>query len=432
LLDGPRTSPRWFANRREFSDDLFLSAGSGTRTSASVVALDQPVIVEEVTVPRLRQFMLLAVAAGLLGFSIVGVAQDEKKDAPKDDVKKEEVKKDEPKKVEEKKDEAKKDEAKKDEAKKDEPKKEDPKKAEPAALAWKFTVNTPFFQKMTTSTEQKIKVMGLDVVQKQDQTFYFEWTPTKQDGDKWTITQKIQGIQMKIDIAGNPVSFDSTQESNAGGANVALAEFFKALKDASFTLVYNTTTQKVESVSGKDDFLKKLATANSQLEPLLKKILSDEALKQMADPTFGFLPPTNKKPEESWDSTSTLNLGPIGVYTTKYTFTYKGEDKANKDLDVINFDTKLSYAAPAEPDASLPFKIKSADLKTEEKLEPGKILFNKKLGRLEKSNVKLIVVGKLTIEIGGNSTQVDLNQTQTIDVETADKSLVPVADPKKQ
>ena len=77
-------------------------------------------------------------------------------------------------------------------------------------------------------------------------------------------------------------------------------------------------------MTGKDDFLKKLATANPQLEPLLKKILSDDALKQMADPTFGFLPPTAKKVGESWDTTSTLPLGPIGTYTNKYKFTFKG------------------------------------------------------------------------------------------------------------
>lgn len=369
--------------------------------------------------PRLRYLILFGM---LFGFVVASAVAQEKKDEPKkEDVKKDEPKKNEPAKVD----------AKKEEVKKDDPKKADPKKEEPAGLVWKFTKDVPFFQKMTTSTEQNIKVMGLDVTQKQDQTFYFKWTPIKQDGDKWEIKQEIEGIQMKIDIAGNPVSFDSTQENAASGANTALAEFFKALKGASFTLTYNTKTMKVESVLGKDEFLKKLATANQQLEPLLKKILGDEALKQMADPTFGFLPPTAKKVDETWDASSTLNLGPIGTYTNKYTFTYKGEDAMNKDLDLITFTTILTYAAPADADPALPFKIKAADLKTKDKQEPGKIFFNKKLGRLDKSNVKLILNGNLTVEIGGNSTQVDLTQTQTIDVATADKTYLPAAEPKK-
>jgi len=398
---------------------------------------------EGFTVPRLRMLLVFGM---LVSFVFATAFAQEKKDEPKKTDTKVEEKKVEPKpddkkvdpkpedkkvepKPEEKKAEPKAEDKKvepKPEEKKAEPKAEE-KKAEPAGLAWKFTANVPFFQKMTTVTEQNIKVMGLDVTQKQNQTFYFEWTPIKQDGDKWEIKQKILGIQMTIDIAGNPVSFDSTQENPPGGANTALAEFFKALKDSSFTLVYNTKTQKVESISGKDDFLKKLSTANQQLEPLLKKILNDDALKQMADPTFGFLPPSAEAQAKGWETTSTLNLGPIGTYTNKYKFTYKGADATNKDLDLINFDTTITYAAPADSDPALPFKIKSANLTTKEKQEPGKIIFNRKLGRLQSSDAKLILAGKLTIEIGGNSTDVDLNQVQTINVVTDDKSLLPAA-----
>ncbi|MCE9532985.1 MAG: hypothetical protein K8T89_17945, partial [Planctomycetes bacterium] len=313
----------------------------------------------------------------------------------------------------------------------------DPKKVDetPAGLAWRFTANKPFYQKMKTTTDQNIKVMGIDVTQKQDQTFFFKWTPIKQTGDKWEIKQEIEGIQMTIDIAGNPVSFDSTQENPATGANTALADFFKALKGSSFTLTYNTKTMKVESVSGRDEFLKKLLTANQQLEPLLKKILNDQALMQMADPTFGVLPATPKKVEEKWESTSPLNLGPIGTYTNKYSYTYKGADKANKDLDLIEVETTITYAAPAEADPALPYKIKSSSLATKEKQPPGKILFNTKLGRVESVEIKdLALAGSLTIEIGGSSTSVTLDQKQSTTVNTTDESQLPKPkeDPKKK
>lgn len=383
--------------------------------------------------PRLHHLIVIVCGLFLTAVLTSAFAQDnkDKKDAPaadkKDDSKTPEVKKDD-----KKPDEPKKTEVKPDEPKKTEVKKEEPKKAEPAGLVWKFEVNKPFFQKMTTNTEQNIKVMGLDVTQKQDQTFYFKWTPIKQDGDKWEIKQEIEGIQMKIDIAGNPVSFDSTQENPPGGAQTGLAEFFKALKDSSFTITFNTKTMKVESVAGKEEFLKKLLTANQPLQPLLSKVLSEDALKQMADPTFGFLPPTAKKVDESWETTSLLNLGPIGSYTIKYKFTYKGEDPKNKDLDVINVDTTINYGAPTDSDPNLPFKIKSSTLTTKDKQAPGKILFNKKLGRLESWESKLILNGTLTIEIGGNTTNVELTQTQEISVKTDDKSLKPVpAEPKK-
>ena len=300
-------------------------------------------------------------------------------------------------------------------------------------MAWKFTVNTPFYQSMTTTTEQKIKVMGLDVVQKQEQTFYFKFTPLSvdKDGVKWEIKQEIEGIQMKIDIAGNPVSYDSTQENPASGANTALSEFFKGLKDASFTLTLNTKTGKVEKVEGREDFLKKLTTTNPQLAPLLQKILSEDALKQMADPTFGILPPTAKKIGETWETTSTLNLGPIGTYVNKYLYTLKGPDPMKKDEEIITFTTTLTYTAPTEADAALPFKIKSSSLETKkDKQEPGKIVFNTAKGRLVSSDSKLTISGNLTIDIGGNSTQVELDQTQETKVKTDDKSLMP-APPKK-
>ena len=38
---------------------------------------------------------------------------------------------------------------------------------------WKFEKDKPFYQEMTTKTQQDMKVMGMDVKQTQDQTFYF-------------------------------------------------------------------------------------------------------------------------------------------------------------------------------------------------------------------------------------------------------------------
>jgi len=352
------------------------------------------------------------------------VDSKDKKDAPKE-TKKDEPKKDAPK--ETKKDEPKKDAPK--EPKKEEPKKETP-KGDGLTLAWKFTPNVSFYQKMTTSTDQNIKVMGLDVTQKQDQTFYFKWTPIAEKDGKWEIKQEIEGVQMKIDIAGNPVSFDSTQENPPGGTNTALAEFFKALKGSAFTLTFDPKTMKVVKVDGRDEFLKKLATANTQLEPLLKKILSEDALKEMADPVFGVLPTGSKKAGDTWEATSKLNLGPIGSYANKYVYTLKGPEPNNKDLEVINVATTLTYTAPTDSDPALPFKIKSSTLQTKEKQDPGKIVFNMAKGRLESADIKLQVSGSLTIEIGGNTTQVELTQTQTTTMNTSDKSLLPEP-PKK-
>src|SRR5262245_30212327 len=72
-------------------------------------------------------------------------------------------------------------------------KKKDDETDEKGALAWKFEVDKPFYQKMTTKTKQTMTVMTNRVEQTQEQTFYFSWTPKSKEGDVWKIEQKIIG-----------------------------------------------------------------------------------------------------------------------------------------------------------------------------------------------------------------------------------------------
>src|SRR5207302_3252943 len=153
-------------------------------------------------------------------------------------------------------------------------------------LAWKFDKDKTFYQTMETTTEQSMKVMGSDIKQKQVQTFYFSWTPVKQDGDKWEIKQKIEGVKMRIEIGGQPIEYDSTKEQQT---STALSDFFKQLVGSEFTLTVDKNF-KVTKIEGRDNFLKKLTNQNPQMEALLKQILSEEALKEMADPTFAAIP----------------------------------------------------------------------------------------------------------------------------------------------
>jgi len=327
-----------------------------------------------------------------------------------------------------------------DPSKKDTPKADTPKEAPkadvaktpdpkaPAAdnpLSWKFTKDVPFYQEMTTKTIQNIKVQGLDVGQNQEQTFYFKFEPIKQEGDKWIIKQTIEGVKMKIDIAGSPVSYDSTNEAAAGGTNTALSEFFKALKGSQFTLTL-AKDMTVEKVEGRDEFVKKLVASNKQLEVLLNKILSDEAIKQMADPTFGVAPKDVKKVGESWPRTVKLTLGPLGSYDNTYTFTYT---KQTVDIAEIDVKVSLKYTPPG-PDAAgetLPFKIKEGNITqvADDKTNKGKVMFNTKTGRIESSTIAVKMSGSLKLDIGGTTTEVSLTQDQSTEVKTSDKSFVP-------
>jgi hypothetical protein len=282
-------------------------------------------------------------------------------------------------------------------------------------LQWKFEKGKTFYQEMKTTTDQTMKVMGSDIKQKQEQTFIFSWTPVEEKDGNWDIKQKIEAVKMRIEIGGQPIEYDSTKE---GQTSTALSDFFKQLVGSEFTLTVNKDF-KVTAIKGREEFLKKLTGANPQMESLLKQILSEEALKQMADPTFAAIPNAVKKVGESWEKTSTLDMGPIGKYENAYKYTYKGPDK-DKKLDKIEVETTLKYTPPA-PTAvggGLPFKIVSATLAS--KNAGGTIAFNAEKGRVEESNMKVDLSGDLKIEIGGQATDVKLDQTQTTTVKTSD------------
>jgi Family of unknown function (DUF6263)/Sigma-70, region 4 len=149
----------------------------------------------------------------------------------------------------------------------------------PIEITRTFDMGKFFSQAMTTKTKQTMKVMGSEVVQTQDQTFYFSWTPEKQDGDNWIVKQKIEGVKMAIDIGGNKVEYDSTKDQQ--GTN-PLADFFKAVVGAEFTLTIDKN-MKVSRIEGREKFVDGLGKANPQMKPLLEQILSEQALKEMAD-----------------------------------------------------------------------------------------------------------------------------------------------------
>lgn len=361
----------------------------------------------------MTRFRLLTACGLALALLTAVVAQDKKDPVP-------------PPKADPAKGEPKKEEPKPAEAKKEEPKPADP-KATPAAennLGWKFVKDVPFYQEMTTKTVQNIKVQGLDVGQNQSQTFYFKFEPVKQEGDKWIVKQTIEGVKMMIDIAGSPVSYDSTNEAAPAGTNTALTEFFKALKGSQFTLTIGKD-MTVEKVDGRDEFVKKLIGANKQLESLLNKILGEDALKQMADPSFGVVPKEAKKVGEKWTKTLKLNLGPLGTYDNTYEYTFAKQTGDVADIDVA---VQLKYAPPPADQGgeTLPFKIKGGKIEQQpgDKNNKGKVSFNTKTGRVEKSNVAIMLTGSLTLDIGGTTTDVTLTQQQDTSVTTSDKPFI--------
>jgi len=310
------------------------------------------------------------------------------------------------------------------------PKPEDPKPAPtPAPTATDklkfepiFELNKPFFQQVTTDVEQTVKVQGGNELKlKHSQTFYFKWEPLKKDDKKWTVKLTIRGIKLKVDVANNPVNYDSTSDQpNAN--NPGLNDFFKNLIGSDFTVVFNENLQP-EKVEGQDALLKNLGTANQQMEQLLKKILTAEALKEMSDPLAGLTPGVAKGVGEAWEKSSSMKLGPIGEYDRKLKFTYKGKDPEQKEFERIDVTAELKYKAPTDAVDGLLFRIKSGELNTQNP-KAGYFLFDTKTGRILKSELAVTMTGSLNVAVGTTETVVQLNQTQTTTIQSSDKDYV--------
>lgn len=288
--------------------------------------------------------------------------------------------------------------------------------ADKTEIKWKLDKDAKFFQEMTTKINQTMKFMGQEVVQNQEQTFNFAWDVKEEDKDKNAVLgQKVEAVRLKIDINGQPISYDSANP--AGGAS-ALGDFFKQIVNSEFKVTLDKAMKAVK-VEGRDEFLKKLSQANQQMEPLLKQILNEEAMKQMADPTFGFVPAGPVAKGESWTRETKLNLGPIGSYKNVIKYTFEGMDG---DIAKIKVEPTMTYEKPTAAGDGLPFKITDAKLASKD--PSGTLLFNVKKGRLEKLDQKVKLEGELTIEISGTATKVTVNQDMTTTVTTSDASAV--------
>jgi hypothetical protein len=264
-----------------------------------------------------------------------------------------------------------------------------------------------------------MKVMGQEVKQEQKQTFYIEWTALEPKGDDWIVSQKIIGVKMNINIGGNNIAYDSTEKEAPANP---MTDFFKALTQAELKLTIDKNKMTVTKVEGAAELITKLGSTNTQLQPLLQSILSDAALKQMAEPTWGAFPTVSVKKGTSWDKAFNLDLGGIGMYDTKYTYTI---DSLDKTAAKVKVDAKLDYSAPKDK-RNLPFTIKSAKLSGS---GSGTATFDREKGRIETSEISMKLSGELDIDVAGMTTNVQLNQDQNSKVKTSDTNPIPA--PKK-
>ena len=288
--------------------------------------------------------------------------------------------------------------------------------AKPVKLEWKLEKDKTFYQTTTTDVVLTMKFDGLEVVQKQKQTFVISWTPAKQEDKNWVVRMKIEGIHLQVDTPGKKVTYDSTRTDNEPGL---LSDFYKTIVGSAFTLTLNPDLKAIK-VEGRQDLAKKLSAANPQMETLVDRLLSDDTLKSMADQTFGPAPNREVKKGDKWERTLTQTLGPLG--TTNVTLSYSDEGPGSAaTIEKFSIKAKGTYKPPTERPLGAPFKVTGGDA---EAIGDGSAEFRKDKGRIEKWELKLTLKGKLKVNTDGGAkdTDVDVTRTETTTVTTSDNN----------
>ncbi len=280
---------------------------------------------------------------------------------------------------------------------------------EPAVvLRWRFEKDQPFEQELTTTTSQDMTIQDNKVNQTQAQTFYFRWTPFREARGDWLLQEKILGVKMDLDIGGNKIQFDSSKGDDKAGP---LSEFYKGLVGSELWVTLDMDA-KVSKVEGGEELAKKLSADNPSIAEHVRQVLSDDALRQMAEMGFAALPTEPVKPGDSWTRKSTTNMvaGRIQT-TTKYT--YLGREGK---LDKIAVEGTGKLLEPVK-DEKLPFKITKTKLRID---EVGTLLFDRDKGRVASLELTQTLAGKLTLIIGGQETEAELAQVQKVVLKTTD------------
>jgi Family of unknown function (DUF6263) len=287
-----------------------------------------------------------------------------------------------------------------------------------SGLRAKFEKGRTFYQEMTCHTAQTMNVLGQEIKQTQTQTYVTSWTPEKQDGDRWLLKQKIEAVKMEIEIGGNTITYDSTKPK---AKKEPIDNLLGALVGSEFRVTLDNGFN-VLKLEGREKLIKKLVADGPEMEAMLRGILSEDALKETANPMLVAAPRRKLDKGDYWVSEKSQDLGPIGRWTGRWQYLHAGkEGKLIKlKLEAIKYEFQPKKDAVA---GELPFAITASDFKT--KNSTGVILFDPEKGRLHSAEMNMDLEGNMTVTIGGEESRIHLVQTQKTTWKASDSYPLP-------
>lgn len=204
------------------------------------------------------------------------------------------------------------------------------------------------------------------------------------------------------------VAFDSGNPDalKAPGPLAPVGELFKAISKSTWTTTLNG--KKVESVEYDGDPFQDLPDA-------MRTLVKSDRMKKELEIKVARFPDGAVSPGDTWKRTEEQELGGGQSFTFGKEYTYIGpEEVGGKTFDKIGVKA-LTCRYHLNPDGGLPVKVDDADLAVAE--SEGTILYDRESHTFTSTSEKVHLKGdlKLTIDISGQTRQLDGSLDLTID-----------------
>jgi hypothetical protein len=258
-------------------------------------------------------------------------------------------------------------------------------------LAWKFQKGETLYLETVQVRKQSLEANGKSLTKKTETTTTVTALKVKETTARGTI----------LDIRIEDRKFESDMSGDGSEAKLAAK-----LKGAVFTVTLNQAG-KITKLAGYDDFIKKLADGNEDIEKQARSGLSEEVLKKSMEETFSSLPGRPVSRGDSWKIESTEPLGPFGAFKVVKTFTYDGKES---DGELVTVTATRTYTPPSG-EGALGVKVTKGKLQAEGVKES--FVFDADKGRLVRGHNHVTIRGSLTVEVNDEPQTVEVLVDQT-------------------
>jgi hypothetical protein len=258
-------------------------------------------------------------------------------------------------------------------------------------LAWKFKEGEKFYLEEKTTIKQTIKVLGNDEEKEEEQLNLVSFLVKKKTADGVVLVQTIEKLK---------------SETKRGKEDPNTQQILEKMTGHQFTITLNNQG-KITKFEGYNSLIEKISDNNPDVEKVLRAILPVDFFKKTSESQFSMLPDKAVAKGDAWQREMNMSMGPIGGFKIVHTFKHEGEEKG---LTAIGSSAKLDYIVPKD-DGGLPFKITKGKMQAE--TAKGRLLFDNKLGRLDRDNTTIVLRGAMTIEIMNMEIDMEMHMEQT-------------------